>query len=95
MGHDLSAIADAQHGDTQLEQLRRAEGGVLGVNAARTAGKNDTLVGSQLRDRGPVGLDLAVDPQVPDTAGNELGILPAKVQHDQGAGRLLGGRWHG
>ena len=81
MGHHLGAIADAQHGDAQFKDLFGAQGGVLGVDAVGTPGKEDALAVPQLLRIGFIAFDLAVDPQVTDPAGDELGVLAAEVQH--------------
>ena len=81
VGHHLGAVADAQHGDAQFKDLFGAQGGVLGVDAVGAAGEEDALAVPQLLRVGFVAFNLAVDPQVTDPAGDELGVLAAKVQH--------------
>ena len=83
MRHELAAIADAQHRDTQLEQLRVALGRLLIINAVRPAGKDDAdrVHCADLIDRGLIGLDLAVYIMLADTPRDQLVILTAEVQH--------------
>ena len=84
MGQQLAAIANTQNGNAKLENSRihLRRGGV--VYAIGPAGKDDANGGVciQIGQRGGIGLYLAVDIALADTAGNELVILPAKVQND-------------
>ena len=88
VGQELAAVADAEDRHAQLEDLRG--GGV--VDAAVAPGEDDADGGQglQVRDGGGVGLDLAVDPLLPDPAGDELVVLAAEVQNDDG---LMGHKW--
>ena len=57
---------------------------VMGIHAVGATGKDDAdgIHGADVRQRGGVGLYLAVDAALPDPAGNELIVLSAEVQHD-------------
>ena len=83
MRHELAAVADAQHRDTQLEQLRVALGRLLIINTVRPAGKDDAdrVHCADLIDRGLIGLDLAVYIMLADTPRDQLVILTAEVEH--------------
>ena len=86
VGHQLAAVADAQHRHAQLKNGRVHVGGLLLIYAVGAAGKNDAdgLHGLQLLQRGGIGLDLAVHPALTHPAGNELVVLTAEVQDDHG-----------
>ena len=81
--HELGAVADAQDGDTELEELRAAAGGVIGVDAVRPAGQDDALRChlTDLVQAQRMRMNLAVDMVFTDAAGNQLIILSTKVQN--------------
>ena len=81
VGHGLGAVADAQHRHPQLEHSLGAQGRPFLVDAVGPSGEEDALAVPQGRWVGFIILDLAIDPQVSHPAGNELGVLAAKVQH--------------
>lgn len=82
--HELHAVADAQHGDTRLEDgfvhLRRA----FRIDAGRTAGEDDAfwVVRQDLFRRLRVRKDLAVNAAFPDAPRDELRVLSAEVDDD-------------
>ena len=83
MAHHLQAVAQPQHRQPLPEHRRVHHGGALCVNAVRPAGKNNAD-GRKLLDliqRLPVGVYLAVDPQITHPAGDQLIILPAEIQY--------------
>ena len=88
-GHGVHAVADAEHGDSELEH-RRGHTHVAGFeNQFGTAGKNDAF-----RSEGPpcsrVSIEVAsfgVHIGFAHPAGDELGVLGAKIQ-DQDAVRV-------
>ena len=84
MGHQLTAVADAQDGHAPGENGRVHLGGFGIIHAVGATGKDDAdgIHGADVRQRGGVGLYLAVDAALPDPAGNELIVLSAEVQHD-------------
>ena len=84
VGHQLAAVADAQNGHTPGEDLGVHLGGGLQIHAVGAAGEDDAdgVHGLQLGQGSGVGLDLAVHAAFPDTAGDELVVLAAEVQHD-------------
>ena len=91
LGHELAAIADAQNGHPQPEDLRIHVGGLLVVDAVGSAGEDDPhgVKGPDLREGEGVGLHLTVDMALPDAPGDELVILAAEIQHQN---RLTGQR---
>ena len=93
MHHQLAAVADAQHRHTQGKQVGGAGGGSGIVHAVGAAGQDDALgiLGPDGLQRGTIGVDLAVYAALPDTAGDQLVILAAEVQHDHGFSLLQ--RW--
>ena len=84
LGHELAAVADAEDRYAQREDggIDLRGGGI--IDAVRAAGEDKALGlhGLELLQRGRVGLDLAVYIALTDTAGDELVILPAKVQNE-------------
>ncbi len=85
-GHDLEAVADAEHGDAELEDPLIEAGRALLVDAGRAAAQDDAgrvlradLLG---RDRGRH--DLRVDVGLADAAGDQLRVLGAEVDDEDG-----------
>lgn len=86
--HQLEAVAHAEDRDAGLEQ-----GAVEGrrarfVHRRGAAGEDDgrRVLGEHLVDRHGTRDDLAVDPRLADTAGDELGVLRAEVDDQDGVG---------
>lgn len=79
----LHAVAEAQDGDAQLENLPLNLGSLILVNRAGPAGENQA--GRMLLLGGGQGLvvghKLAIDVQVPDPPGDQLAVLAAKVNY--------------
>ena len=84
VGHELTAIADPQHRHAQVEDLRIAERRILSIDAARSAGEDesDGIHAFEFLQRRGVGLYLAVHPALPDPPGDQLVILTAEIQND-------------
>ena len=82
MGHQLAAVTDSQNGNAQLENLRRIAGSICGVDTVGTAGENnpDGIHRFQLFQRSGIGLYLAIDIALANTARNQLIVLSAKIQ---------------
>ena len=83
MHHQLRTIADAQHGDAQLEHLGANGGGILQIYAVGATGKDDAgglFLPDGLHGLG-VGHDLAVNVALTHTAGDQLIVLAAKVHN--------------
>ena len=103
-GHNLLAVAEAQHGNAQLEDARIDGRRVLGVHAGRPARQDDgrgrelahLLGGDVARD------DFRVHVQIAHAAGDQLPVLGSEIDDDdQLAGRggshvcsFAYGRWH-
>ena len=80
----LHAVADAQHRDPELEQLRVESRSPVGVDRRRPAGEDQPL---RLAPRDLLGAhvvreQLAEHPALAHPARDELGVLPAVVEDD-------------
>ena len=86
VGHELTAVADAQDGHPPGEDLGVHLGGGVQIHAVGSAGEDDAdgVHGAQLGQGSGTGLDLAVHLALPHPAGDELVVLAAEVQHDDG-----------
>ncbi len=80
----VHAVADSQHGNPQLENLRIGLRGALFVNARRSAGQDQParLEVANARGRQIVPHELAEDILIPDASRDELGRLPAEIEHE-------------
>ena len=83
VGHQLTAVADAQNGDAPGEDFRVHLGGSVQIDAVGTAGEDnpDGVHGFQLRQGRGVRFDFTVDAALTHPAGDQLVVLAAKVQH--------------
>ncbi len=93
LADQLHAVADAQHGNAQLEDFRIALRRALGVDARRAAGEDQPL---RRKFANPLGCDvvphdLAVDVLLADAAGDELHILGAEIEHEHPLGSDITG----
>ncbi len=80
---DVHAVADAEHGDAEVEDFVGEVGRAGIVEAGGTTGK-DNAAGLQRADflEGKViGMDLAIDASLADAPSDELGVLAAKVEN--------------
>ena len=90
--HQLHAVADAEHGHAELEQLRVDLRRVVGVDRRRPAAQDQreraarTDAGRVIR----VGDELGVDPALPHPPGDQLRVLAAEVDDEHGALLLAG-----
>ena len=83
-GGELAAVANAKNGNAQLQNRRVIVGGGHIIDAVGAAGEDDALVVPGLDLSGGNGivlLDLRIDMEIPDSAGDQLVILSAEVQH--------------
>ena len=83
-GCQLAAVADAQNGNAQLQDLGIVVGGGHIIHAVGAAGEDDALVApglDLLGGNGVVLFDLRVHMEIPDSAGDQLIILSAEVQN--------------
>ena len=80
----LHAVADAEDGDAELEELWVDPRRIVDVDAHGTAGEDDApgAPGDDVGDRRVVRDQLRVDVQLAHAAGDELPILRAEVQHE-------------
>ena len=88
VAHRLHAVADAQHRHARLEHACGARGEAPSV---RLAGPPDRMMprGRQARIRVGVGVerpDLAINAELAQAAGDELGDLAAEVQDQHALG---------
>src|SRR5690606_4390138 len=88
MPHQLNAVADAEHGDAELEDRRIRDRGLLRKHAAGTAGEDDAddAVGAQLFGTGLVVIDLRIDLALANAASDDLGVLRTEVDVGDGLG---------
>ena len=83
---ELAAVADAEHGHARIKERGIDVRRVLKIHAVRAAGEDeaDGLHCEKVRKRRRVGLDLAVNAAFAHAARDELVVLAAKVQYDDG-----------
>src|SRR5690606_16829005 len=89
---ELHAVADAEHGDTQLEDLGVDRGRAVLEDARGTAGEDDRR-GLQRLDGGDAHrarVDLTVDAELADAPGDELRVLAAEVEDEDGCAGHFG-----
>ena len=86
VGHGLEAVADAQDGHAGLENRGIDGGSTLLVHGGRAAGQDDGggLLGEHVRHAHGVGDDLGVDVGLTHAARDQLGILRAEVDDEDG-----------
>ena len=86
VSHGLEAVADAQHGHAGLEDRGIDGGRTLLVHGGRAAGQDDGggLLGEHVRHAHGVGDDLGVDVGLTHAARDQLGILRAEVDDEDG-----------
>ena len=86
VGHGLEAVADAQDGHAGLEDRGIDGGSPLLVHGGRAAGQDDGggLLGEHVRHAHGVGDDLGVDVSLTHAARDQLGILRAEVDDEDG-----------
>ena len=82
LGHELQPVADAEDRHAQLEDLRidHRRAGLL--DAVGAAGEDDALgpEGADLLERHRAGMELAIDVQLADPAGDQLRVLRPEVE---------------
>src|SRR5829696_710262 len=90
--HGLLAVAEPKHRDAQLEQARVEAGRAQLVDRLGAAGEDQGLgvMGPDRRRVDVAGHDLGEDVALADAAGDELGVLGAEVEHQDGV--VAGGR---
>src|SRR5579864_8982498 len=82
--HVLQAVADAEHGQAEVEDAGIGDGCVLIVDRRWATGEDDADrgVAADFLERGVAGKDGGEDVQFADAARNELGILGAEVENN-------------
>jgi hypothetical protein len=87
--HRLEPVADAEHRHPEVEQRGIQLRCAVGIHAGRTAGKHDGLrvLGLDLLDAGGVRDDLRIHSRLADPSRDQLRVLRAEVDHQDGAGR--------
>ena len=81
--HQLRAVADAEHRNAQLEELPAAGGRICRVDAVWSAGQDNPLRShrADLFHTHRMRVNLTVHIAFADSAGDQLLILPAEIQH--------------
>ena len=84
--HQLEAVAEAEDGDARVEQAFRGGRGAVGVDRRGAAGQDDRLgvLGQHLGGGHGGGDDLGVDVALPHPAGDQLRVLRAEVDDEDG-----------
>ena len=92
--HQLHAVTDAEHRHAELEDARVDLRCTVGVDGGRPAGEHERrrVARAELRGADPVGDDLRVDPRLTDTARDQLRVLAAEIEDEDGTLGLLGMR---
>ena len=95
LAHELDAVADAEHGQTHLEDAGVRVGRALGLHAIRTAGEDDAddAVGPEGLRRDAEGIDAGVDVAFADAARDDLGQLRTEIENGDGLGGHGGKVW--
>ena len=84
MAHQLDAVADAQHGYSQVEDGRIGKGGLRHVDRGGAAGENDAFDTEFLdfRSRGVKAQDGRINVQFTDPARDDLSVLGSEIEDD-------------
>ena len=85
-GDELRAVADAEHRHAERQNpLLIVRRGRI-IHAVRPAGEDDALVMPlpELGKRGRIGLHLGINVLLTDAAGNQLIVLAAEIEHQNG-----------
>ena len=92
VGHQLHAIADAEHRRVEVEQRRVALGRALFGDALRSTRENDAdwILGAKRLHRRVERDDFGVDRELAQTTSDELCVLRPEIQDENGLMRHLG-----
>ena len=84
--HQLAAVADAQNGHTPGVNIGVDGGRIRQIGTVGAAGKDNALgvLGLDFGQVGAVRIDFAIHVAFADTAGDQLVILAAEIQNDNG-----------
>ncbi len=87
LGHGLLAVADPEHGHSQLEQPVVDRGGPFGIHRRGPSGQDQAgrPAGFELLQRGVERDDLGVHVALPDPPRDELGVLGPEVDDEDWA----------
>lgn len=77
----LMTVADAEHGNTCMQDLRIDIGAAGFVNAGGSAGDHEALSGTKVRSRRVARTDVGVDTELADTASNQVSVLAAGIEY--------------
>ena len=83
IGDQLTSVADAEHGNPQMQNFRGNVGRIFVVNAVGAARKDDPdgIVRSDLFRRHVAGFEIAIDAQIAHAARDQLIVLSAEVKY--------------
>jgi hypothetical protein len=83
-GHELQAVADAQHRDAQIEDGAVHERRARLLHAERASRQDDPArrEGADLLHRHRAGVDLAIDVQLANAARDQLRVLRTEVENE-------------
>ncbi len=83
LGDQLGAVADAENGNAEVEDLGIEPRGVLDMHAGRSTGQDDggRLPFPDVGGGDAVADDFGVDLQLTNPAGDQLGVLSAEVDN--------------
>jgi len=86
LGHQLGAIADAEHRYAKLKDFRITARSVFGSDAGGASGEDNALViaSPDAVHRDAVGQDFAVDVVFAHAAGDQLVVLTAEIKDEDG-----------
>ena len=84
LGEQLHAVADAEHGHAERENIFVRQRRVRGINAGRAAGQNDSarLQRGDFHRRRVVAQDDRIHVALADAARDDLRVLRPKIQND-------------
>ena len=91
VGNELQAVADAEHGHAERKHALVGRRRIGVVNRAWTAGKNDAdrVIVLDFRQGGGTGQNGGENILLADAARNQLGILRAEIEDDDGFNRRM------
>ena len=81
LGDKLVTIADTEFRHREVQNFRIVFRNVSRINARRTATVNDALHAFEFRNRGGGGVDFGKHAKTAYTVGNQVSVLPTKVQN--------------
>ena len=88
LAHELDAVANAEHGETHLENARVRMRRTLRLHAIRTAREDDAndAVGAKGFGGDAEGIDAGVDVALTNAARDDLGQLRTEIENGDGLG---------